>query len=80
MAITFIRRWGHSLGIRIPQTVLSQLNINENEKMEINIDDGKIVIQPIKKTSENLEALLSRISEENLHREIDFGIVGNELI
>jgi len=41
--------------------------------------EGKIVIAPIAKPTQTLEQLLAKVTEENLHCEVDFGLpIGNE--
>ena len=65
-----IKKWGNSLGVRIPQSILNILNIKENQNLNIEVQNGNIIIKPI---TRELENLLSQISPENLHNEIDFG-------
>jgi antitoxin MazE len=80
--ITRIRKWGNSLAIRYPQSLLSELNLEENDAVEINLVDNKLVLSPVKKTGREytLEELVSQITPENQHELIDFGgPVGNEV-
>ena len=65
-----IKKWGNSLGIRIPQNILTKLKIKENQKLDIHIENSSIVIKPI---NDELELLLEQISPKNLHNESDFG-------
>jgi antitoxin MazE len=72
-----IKKWGNSLGIRIPQRILSKLKIKESQKLDVQVQDGSIVIKPI---SSELNELLSKINLNNLHDEKDFGEpMGNEI-
>ncbi len=64
-----IKKWGNSLGIRIPKRILDLLNLSENKKVEIKVVGGNIVIKP----KETLDELLSKIDEKNCHKEINFG-------
>ncbi len=64
-----IKKWGNSLGIRIPKRILDMLNLSEYKKVEIKVVGGNIVILPKK----SLDELLSKIEEKNRHKEIDFG-------
>lgn len=73
---TVIQKWGNSLGIRIPSLYVKELNLKNGLSVEITEEDGKIVIVPPHK---ELNEMLSRVTEENMHSPIDTGVsVGNE--
>lgn len=40
-----IQKWGNSQGIRIPKTLLNELNIRENEILSLEINNNKLIIQ-----------------------------------
>jgi antitoxin MazE len=65
-----IKKWGNSLGIRIPQNILNSLHLKENQNLNIEIDNGNILIKPM---TRQLESLLAQIKPKNLHNEIYFG-------
>lgn len=44
MSIT-VNRWGNSLGIRLPQSVTKQLNINADDQLELSIFNGKLTLE-----------------------------------
>lgn len=73
-----IQKWGNSLGIRIPKSIIEKANLNENSEVEIENKDGAIIIFPRKKKL-SLDKLLSEITKDNLHNEIDDEIEGNEV-
>ena len=73
-----IQKWGNSLGIRIPSVIAKQLNLKDGSKVSIVDENGKILILPNTKTI--LQEKLDRISENNIHLEIDSGKpIGNEI-
>lgn len=75
--------WGNSLAIRIPKEVADQIGIEQGSKMELKVIDneGIITLKPKKlRKKYTLEELLSQITPENRHEEIDFGTKGRELI
>ena len=39
-----IRKWGNSQGIRIPKSVLEELDITIEDKLDLEVMDGKIII------------------------------------
>jgi antitoxin MazE len=72
-------KWGNSQAVRLPKAVLQAARLEEGDHLEITVADGHIVIEPatLKPT---LEALISRITKQNRHREQDWGKpVGNEV-
>jgi len=73
---THITKWGNSLGVRIPRFLAQSLGLKEGTSIDIQLEDDHIVIR--KKHS--LELLLSQITSENLHGEIETGgEVGKEV-
>ena len=72
-----IKKWGNSLGIRIPSIMAKDLSLKDGSHVEIRDEDDKIIITP--KHTEDLKDMLSKISKTNLHKEIDTGNpIGNE--
>jgi antitoxin MazE len=43
---TTLKKWGNSLGVRIPKAFLNQNNIQEGTPFEIISRDGKIILEP----------------------------------
>jgi len=73
-----IKKWGNSLGIRIPSVMAKDLSLRDGSHVEIKDEEHRIVIIPSHK--ENLKDLLSKVNKSNLHNEIDTGSpVGNEI-
>ena len=80
MALAQIKKWGNSLGLRIPKTTLDQLGIQENDEILVEIGENKIILTPVKKHSYNLTELVSKINNSNLHNEVTTGDqVGSEI-
>lgn len=84
---TNIRRWGNSQGIRLSKEILAQMNLQEDDTIGINIDDGKMIIEKVNKPkylnlTERLEAFYKRPIEEIYvegTQEVDAGApAGNE--
>ena len=73
-----IQKWGNSLGIRIPKSIIEKANLNENSEVEIENKDGAIIIFPRQKKL-SLDKLLSEITKDNLHKESDDEAEGNEV-
>ena len=39
-----LQKWGNSMGIRIPSSILKSLNLKTNDMLNIELADNKIVI------------------------------------
>ena len=78
---TTLKRWGNSQGIRISKEIMQQMNLQENDSLEINVYNGKMVIEKINKPkysnlSERLEAFYQKPIDEiyvESTQEIDTG-------
>ncbi len=72
-----IQKWGNSLGLRIPMQLAKQLKLHQGSPVNIEIDDGRIIIQSPKY---NLDTMLKDITPKNQHRQIlDDEQRGNEV-
>ena len=73
-----VKKWGNSLGIRIPNLIVSELSLKDGSCVDINDRGNEIVITPIQKN--RLSEMLSKINDQNLHGEIGTtGPVGKEV-
>jgi len=68
-----VQKWGNSLAIRIPGAFARQTGMHENGPVEITIDGDSLTIRPIVPPVIVLDELLSDITADNLHGEIDAG-------
>ena len=73
-----IQKWGNSLGVRIPKSIIEKTNLAENSEVEIEHKNGTIVIFP-SRIRFSLDDLLEKITKGNLHKEDDFEVEGNEV-
>ncbi|WP_035454582.1 AbrB/MazE/SpoVT family DNA-binding domain-containing protein [Alicyclobacillus herbarius] len=76
---TTVQRWGNSLAIRIPRVVAERLAVQQGSEIELSVEDNAIILTP-KQKKPTLEELLAKITPENRHVEVDFGVEGNELL
>ena len=76
---TRISRWGNSLGLRLPQAVAREAQVDEGHSVDVSVRHGAIVIRPSRPTYA-LERLVARITPRNRHDESDWGTpVGHEV-
>ena len=71
-----VTKWGNSLGISLNKEFAETINLKENDIVDIQVIDNKLVILP----KQSLDDMLAKISEDNLHNEVDFGTAGKEML
>jgi len=77
---TRIKKWGNSLALRIPKPLAAEVGLEDDSPVELSLVDGKLVITPVTEPRLSLEDLLARVTEDNLHGEVDSGpAVGGEV-
>ena len=73
-----VKKWGNSLGIRIPNHVVREMLLKDGTYVDINSRKKEIIIKPIKKN--NLSDMLRHINAHTVHKEIETsGPVGKEI-
>lgn len=77
MITATVTKWGNSLGIRIPQTIATQIGVKENSNVTIKVDGERMIVE----RGQSLEEMLSMVTDENKHALVDFGAPrGKEMI
>ncbi|MBY0358693.1 MAG: AbrB/MazE/SpoVT family DNA-binding domain-containing protein [Candidatus Obscuribacterales bacterium] len=72
-----VKKWGNSLGIRIPSSLAKEIDIDEDELVELSVERGNLIMR--KSQRYELNDLLAQIDPENLHHETKTGqAVGKE--
>jgi len=68
------------LAVRIPKTLATEAHLAQEAVVELAVAKGKLIIAPIKRQKYKLEELVSRITDENIHKEDIWGpAVGREV-
>ncbi|KER01171.1 AbrB/MazE/SpoVT family DNA-binding domain-containing protein [Photorhabdus temperata] len=81
MTTVTLKKWGNSPSIRIPVSVMQAASLNVEDKLELSVEEGRLVLVPVKAKEYSLDALLAGITDENVHERVDFGsLVGKELL
>jgi antitoxin MazE len=77
---TRVQKWGNSLALRIPRSCAAEVQVTQETLVEITVQDGALVVRPILTARARLEDLLAGVTEDNLHREVEYGsTLGNEV-
>ena len=76
-----IRKWGNSPALRLSTAVLKEAGYQIEQKVDLIVTRGRIVIQPSERVEYDLDAMLNAITAENAHDEVHFGSpVGKEAL
>ena len=76
---TKAQKWGNSLAVRVPKTVATQVGLKAHDDLEIEVQDGNVVLKPQLRRVYRLDDLVKRITKKNVHTEFDTGApVGRE--
>ena len=76
-----IRKWGNSPALRLSTAVLKEAGYQIEQKVDLLVTRGRIVIQPSDRVEYDLDALINGITAENAHDEVNFGSpVGKEAL
>lgn len=77
---TTAQKWRNSLAIRVPKSVAVQVGLKAHDDLEIEVQDGNVVLKPQLRRVHRLDDLAKRITPKNLHGEIDAGSpIGREI-
>ncbi len=59
-----IKKWGNSAAIRIPQAILAQFHIQENDRFDVEINEQFLVLRPVvKKEGYSLRQLMAEMPD-----------------
>ena len=72
---TRVRKWGNSLGVRIPSVLAEDAHLQEGAEVEVTVREGQLVIVPVRSLAE----LVAGITPENLPELVDEAPRGREL-
>jgi antitoxin MazE len=68
-----IQKWGNSLAVRIPKAIASESKIQQGSEVDLTLEKGRVVLNPVKSPEYRLEDLLAGVRKDNLHDEVDSG-------
>jgi antitoxin MazE len=78
---TIVRKWGNSLGIRLPKGVAEQAQLTDGTEVEFETSGGVLKIRPRRRGRYTLAGLLAKAKGPSPHRRLNQdGPVGRELI
>jgi antitoxin MazE len=76
-----VQKWGNSQGVRIPKNLLEHSRIKIGEEVDISVQEGKIIVEPVKRIrgKYDIKELAKKMPQQCSLDEEDWGIpVGRE--
>ncbi len=55
-----IKRWGNNLGVRIPVRLAREANLHVDQRVRVEVNDGRVIITPLKDPQPTLEQRLGQ--------------------
>lgn len=71
-----VQKWGNSQGVRIPKNLLEHSRIKIGEEVELTVQEGKIVVEPVNKIrgKHDIRELAGRMPQQCRLDEEDWGL------
>lgn len=75
-----VKKWGNSAAVRIPASVMAAAHVVLDQPVKVREEQGRIVIEPVRRKEYKLDELLGGITAKNQHKPVDTGApVGKEV-
>jgi antitoxin MazE len=75
-----VKKWGNSASVRIPSALMTSAHLQLDQMVEIREEGGRLVIEPIVVPSYDLDDMLSNMTPDTFHDDVDFGAtIGGEV-
>ena len=68
-----VKKWGNSAAVRIPAAVMAAAHVALDQAVEVREEQGRIVIEPVRRKVYKLDELLGGITGKNLHEPVNTG-------
>jgi antitoxin ChpS len=66
MPTVALRALGGSVVMTLPRQILSMLHLGVGSQVEVNVEDGKLIVEPKIRSKYILSELLAKCTEENM--------------
>ena len=73
--VTKVQKWGNSQGLRLSKALLSDVEINVGDAVDVAVRDGALVVTPLRRVrgGHDLRELVRRIPKDFESKELDWG-------
>jgi len=72
--ITVARKWGNSLGVRLPKALVREAGIADGSRIAVKAGPGRIILRLVRRPRYRLEDLVRGISARNRHPAVETGV------
>jgi len=59
-AILNIKRWGHSLGVRLPAAIAREAHLQCDQQVRVEVHDGQVIVTAVRDVEMTLEQRLEK--------------------
>ncbi len=59
-AVLDIKHWGNNLGVRLPAAVARAAHLHADQRVRVQVEQGRVIITPVDETPPTLEQRLAR--------------------
>ncbi|WP_165772752.1 AbrB/MazE/SpoVT family DNA-binding domain-containing protein [Caviibacterium pharyngocola] len=60
-----IKKWGNSAAVRLPQAVLAQLHLSENDHFDLEVQPDGLMLRPVKsKKRYSIQTLMAEMGDD----------------
>lgn len=68
-----VKKWGNSASVRIPASVMAAAALDIDQAVDVREEGGRVVIEPIRKPTYDLNELLVGMTPDTFPDDVDFG-------
>ncbi len=68
-----VKKWGNSASVRIPASVMAAASLALDQAVDVREEGGRIIIEPVRTPTYDLDRLLDQMTPESFHDDEDFG-------
>ncbi len=68
-----VKKWGNSAAVRIPAAIMEAAHLDLDDPVRVHEEQGRIVIEPVRPKTYDLDTLIEGITPKNQHSPADFG-------
>ena len=68
-----IKKWGNSASVRLPAAIMEAAKLSLDQPVDVREEGGRVIIESLRTSDIDLNALLARVTDENIHAEVETG-------
>lgn len=68
-----IKKWGNSASVRLPAAIMEAAKLSLGQPVDVRAEGGRVIVEPVRTSDIDLNALLARVTDVNIHAEVETG-------